>query len=208
MAHSQQDTFSFSLDGYRPEKMLINADNYTRVKLKPAPARANNRLRDRLSSFTKDLGRDEQKKWFTGDESYASLLDNRFLIARQFPSTGMSLNVDRASYSNIRRFISMNSIVPPDAFSAETLGTERAGNGVLIREGGVVLTIGYLVTEAEHHANLIPWQELAARRPGPYCLHLYGKNEARPGRKLGHATRLYPLGALAGLAEEELASEM
>lgn len=121
LAHSQQDTFSFTLDGYRPEKMLVNADNYTRVKLKPAPATANNRLRDRLSSFTKDLGRDEQKKWFTGDESYASLLDNRFLIARQFPSTGMSLNVDRASYSNIRRFISMNSIVPPDAVRIEEM---------------------------------------------------------------------------------------
>lgn len=121
LAHSQQDTFSFTLDGYRPEKMLVNADNYTRVKLKPAPATSNNRLRDRLSSFTKDLGRDEQKKWFTGDESYASLLDNRFLIARQFPSTGMSLNVDRASYSNIRRFISMNSIVPPDAVRIEEM---------------------------------------------------------------------------------------
>ena len=41
------------------------------------------------------------------------------------------------------------SVVPADAFSAETLGTERAGNGVLIREDGVVLTIGYLITEAE-----------------------------------------------------------
>jgi S1-C subfamily serine protease len=45
--------------------------------------------------------------------------------------------------------VGIRSIVPPDAFSAETLGTERAGNGVLIREGGVVLTIGYLITEAE-----------------------------------------------------------
>lgn len=121
LAHSKLDTFSFMLDGYHPEKMLVNADNYVRVKLKPAPATANNRLRDRLASFTKDLGRDEQKKWFTGDESYASLLENRFLIARQFPSTGMSLNVDRASYSNIRRFISTNSIVPPDAVRVEEM---------------------------------------------------------------------------------------
>ena len=112
LAHSQLDTFSFFLEGYRPEKIPVNADNYVRIKLKPAPATSNNRFRDRLSSFTKDLGRDEQKKWFAGDESYASLLENRFLIARQFPSTGMSLNVDRASYSNIRRFINMNSIVP------------------------------------------------------------------------------------------------
>ena len=121
LAHSQLDTFSFFLEGYRPEKIPVNADNYVRIKLKPAPATSNNRFRDRLSSFTKDLGRDEQKKWFAGDESYASLLENRFLIARQFPSTGMSLNVDRASYSNIRRFITMNSIVPPDAVRIEEM---------------------------------------------------------------------------------------
>jgi S1-C subfamily serine protease len=43
----------------------------------------------------------------------------------------------------------LHAIIPGDAFTAETLGTERAGNAVLIRENGVVLTIGYLITEAE-----------------------------------------------------------
>src|SRR3981081_2224928 len=45
--------------------------------------------------------------------------------------------------------VGVRSIIPGDAFSAETLGTERAGNGVLIRKDGLVLTIGYLITEAE-----------------------------------------------------------
>src|SRR5258708_33785095 len=45
--------------------------------------------------------------------------------------------------------VGVRSIVPGDAFSAETLGTERAGNGVLIGRDGLVLTIGYLITEAE-----------------------------------------------------------
>src|SRR3954454_19531206 len=54
-------------------------------------------------------------------------------------------NLDQALGS----VVGIRSVVPPDAFSAETLGTERAGNGVLIREDGVVLTIGYLITEAE-----------------------------------------------------------
>jgi S1-C subfamily serine protease len=45
--------------------------------------------------------------------------------------------------------VGIKSIVPADAFTAETLGTERAGNGVLIRGDGLVLTIGYLITEAE-----------------------------------------------------------
>jgi S1-C subfamily serine protease len=45
--------------------------------------------------------------------------------------------------------VGIRSIVPGDAFTAETLGTDRAGNGVLIRGDGLVLTIGYLITEAE-----------------------------------------------------------
>lgn len=45
--------------------------------------------------------------------------------------------------------VSLSAIVPSDAFTAETLGTERAGNGVIIQETGLVLTIGYLVTEAQ-----------------------------------------------------------
>jgi S1-C subfamily serine protease len=38
--------------------------------------------------------------------------------------------------------------VPENAFTAEVLGTERAGYGVVIRPDGLVLTIGYLITEA------------------------------------------------------------
>jgi S1-C subfamily serine protease len=44
--------------------------------------------------------------------------------------------------------VGLHSIIPNDAFTAETLGTERAGNGVVI-DDGLVLTIGYLITEAE-----------------------------------------------------------
>jgi S1-C subfamily serine protease len=38
--------------------------------------------------------------------------------------------------------------VPEDAFTASILGTDRVGNGVVIRADGLVLTIGYLITEA------------------------------------------------------------
>src|SRR6202165_4988924 len=36
----------------------------------------------------------------------------------------------------------------PDARSAATLGTEREGTGVVIGKGGLILTIGYLIVEA------------------------------------------------------------
>ncbi len=45
--------------------------------------------------------------------------------------------------------LQISSIVPENAFSAATLGTERAGNAVVIGDDGLVLTIGYLVNEAE-----------------------------------------------------------
>ena len=45
--------------------------------------------------------------------------------------------------------LGLQATVPEDAFTATTLGTERAGSGVLIRKDGLVLTIGYLITEAE-----------------------------------------------------------
>jgi len=121
VSNQQIDTFSFSMEGYRTERLVVDAEQYVRVKLKLLPASVMNARRDKLSSFTKDLGKDEQKKWFAGDETYASLLENHFVSAKRFPNTGMSLNVDRASYSNIRRFITLNSLVPPDAVRIEEM---------------------------------------------------------------------------------------
>jgi S1-C subfamily serine protease len=66
----------------------------------------------------------------------------------------------------LNSLVGLRAIVPGDAFTAETLGTERAGNGVLIRDG-VVLTIGYLIIEAQtiwlHLAdgNAVPGHVLA-----------------------------------------------
>jgi len=44
--------------------------------------------------------------------------------------------------------VGVHSLVPPDARTADSLGTERAGNGVVIDSEGAVLTIGYLIMEA------------------------------------------------------------
>ncbi|MBN9073858.1 MAG: serine protease [Rhizobiales bacterium] len=49
----------------------------------------------------------------------------------------------------LRSIVSVQATIPEDAFTAPILGAERAGGGVVIRESGVVLTIGYLITEAE-----------------------------------------------------------
>jgi len=45
--------------------------------------------------------------------------------------------------------VALKSLVPHDATSAAALGVEREGSGVVLDAGGLVLTIGYLITEAE-----------------------------------------------------------
>jgi Ca-activated chloride channel homolog len=121
ISNQQVDTFTISLDGYRPERVLANADNYLTVKMKLLPASTSTMRQNKLSSLTSGLTKEEQRRWFAGDETYASIIENRFVNSKKFPNTRLSLNIDRASYSNIRRFISLNSYVPPDAVRIEEM---------------------------------------------------------------------------------------
>jgi len=44
--------------------------------------------------------------------------------------------------------VKIRSMIPDEAFTADILGTERLGSGVVIGSSGLILTIGYLITEA------------------------------------------------------------
>jgi len=48
----------------------------------------------------------------------------------------------------LRSIVKIRAVVPEDAFTAGILGSERTGNGVVIEPNGLILTIGYLITEA------------------------------------------------------------
>ena len=45
--------------------------------------------------------------------------------------------------------VSVNTYIPENSYSAEVLGTERNGHGIVIRDDGLILTVGYIITEAE-----------------------------------------------------------
>ncbi|MGO4871099.1 MAG: S1C family serine protease [Roseiarcus sp.] len=95
--------------------------------------------------------------------------------------------------------VALQSEIPEDAFTASTLGVKRAGSGVVIRESGLVLTIGYLITEAENvwltsaGGRLIPAHALAVDSETGFglvqaldrldlpALDLGSSSEAQPG---------------------------
>ncbi|MFY9699698.1 MAG: S1C family serine protease [Rhodoplanes sp.] len=75
----------------------------------------------------------------------SSLSDWRVPLSVQPRPNDYDYDLDGALSS----MVAIRAQIPHDAFTAGVLGTERAGHGVLIRANGLVLTIGYLITEAE-----------------------------------------------------------
>lgn len=62
-------------------------------------------------------------------------------------TVGASRAQDRARQI-LDAVVELNAVIPPDARTARGLGTFRRGNGIIINDNGLVLTIGYLVLEA------------------------------------------------------------
>ncbi|MCZ6497670.1 MAG: S1C family serine protease [Gammaproteobacteria bacterium] len=51
--------------------------------------------------------------------------------------------------SALEPLVSVRSHVPDNAMTAGLLGTERSGHGVRIRDDGLIVTVGYVVSEAD-----------------------------------------------------------
>jgi Ca-activated chloride channel homolog len=109
------DTLLFSYEGYQKEQVIVRSDKYITLSLKLLPSIVSSNKKSKLASLTQDLSRDQQRKWYSGNETYASVVENGFVDAKNHSTTGIALNIDRASYSNIRRFVNLNLEVPPDA---------------------------------------------------------------------------------------------
>lgn len=114
------DSITVSIEGYDTKTLRVKTDVWQSIVLKVSETAAS-KSKPKLISVTKDLKQDTRVNWFTGDETYFQLVENDFVVASGFPNTGFSLNVNKASYSNVRRFINMGSTVPPDAVRVEEM---------------------------------------------------------------------------------------
>ena len=130
------DSITVSLEGFEPQTLKVKTDVWQNIILKIAAA-FTLKNRPKLISFTKDSKNSGRFNPFINDETYFKLIENEFVNAADFPNTSFSLNVNKASYSNVRRFINMRSKVPPDAVRPEeminyfNLGYERPeGNDI------------------------------------------------------------------------------
>lgn len=114
------DTLTFSLDGYESLTLPVHYASWQNVIMKVLVANAN-KLKPKLISVTRDKVTNRRYNLSINAETYFELVENEVVPVNRFPSTGFSLNVNKASYSNVRRFLNMGSMVPPDAVRAEEL---------------------------------------------------------------------------------------
>ncbi len=114
------DSLTISVDGYEPKSLKVNAEQWQYITLKILPSNVNSN-RPKLISVTKNLEHTSKVRWYIDNETYFQLVENEYVRADKFPNTGFSLNINKASYSNVRRFINMKSVVPPDAVRTEEM---------------------------------------------------------------------------------------
>jgi Ca-activated chloride channel family protein len=120
LQNKKTDTVTVSLEGYLKQTLVVDAATFAEVKLKKS-SYAKSTSFNKLASITENLKRETQQQWFAGDETYASTIENQFINATAYPTTGLTLNIDKASYSNVRRFLSLHTPVPTDAVRIEEM---------------------------------------------------------------------------------------
>jgi Ca-activated chloride channel family protein len=120
MTTKRIDSITISLDGYQALSIKLETSKYHSLVLKTLLTSANLQ-KNRLLSFTRNLKPSDRRNWTVGTETYNSLIENDFVEADKYPETGFAINTDKASYSNVRRFLNMSTTVPPDAVRTEEL---------------------------------------------------------------------------------------
>ncbi|CAN5140388.1 hypothetical protein BH11BAC6_BH11BAC6_17030 [soil metagenome] len=114
------DSITVIAEGFETLRTVADAKKYNEYILKIASAIKMVSTR-KLSSLLPENPEDISDTYNHLGETYTTLIENEFTGAERNPETGFALNINRASYSNIRRFINNDMEVPPDAVRIEEM---------------------------------------------------------------------------------------
>ncbi|MEO6134963.1 MAG: von Willebrand factor type A domain-containing protein [Ginsengibacter sp.] len=114
------DSLIVSKDGYLTQDLFIKTNAYQQIILKLIPPKANSQ-KNKLISLTEGKSGSLYPMSYYDNESYSNLIENDFVKTSGDYKTSFSMRIDKASYSNIRRFINQNSKVPPDAVRVDEM---------------------------------------------------------------------------------------
>ncbi|MEO6893683.1 MAG: von Willebrand factor type A domain-containing protein [Ginsengibacter sp.] len=114
------DSMIFSLDGYVPQNLRIKASEYQHIVLKIIPIGSQINSQKLVSITTGSTGSIFPLSYYE-NESYSNLAENDFIQTNIKTHTQFSMRIDKASYSNVRRFINQGTQVPVDAVRVDEM---------------------------------------------------------------------------------------
>jgi Ca-activated chloride channel homolog len=103
----------------RPEAARVKVGRTEADRMPSAAGVRGARARGHVEHLPVEPWRERKEPWNT--EAYARIEENRFLAAAANPLSTFSIDVDAASYSNVRRFLSQGALPPADAVRLEEL---------------------------------------------------------------------------------------
>lgn len=115
------DSVTITLAGYETITILFTANAYEVTALKPTVLRTvkqSGQLRSLLQSSATGI---QQQWWQKGGETYSQLAEHLPVQTAAYPAATFALNVDKASYSNVRRMLQQSMRVPVDAVRIEEM---------------------------------------------------------------------------------------
>lgn len=113
------DSLIFSCDGYDSSFVRVKADNYIKVLMKPLPSSVIF-TKDNFSVLLNKAPAESERNF--RDETYLPTGESYFINTKRSPGIAFSANINRASYSNVRRLINeMDGLLPPGAIRIEEM---------------------------------------------------------------------------------------
>lgn len=114
------DSLVFSRVDYITQRLKIETEKYLSVQLKMTPQKAS-LSSYKLVSFTEGVPGYTPPLVLYKGETYANLVENEYVKTNNKSRTTFSMRIDKASYSNVRRFLNQETNVPPEAVRIEEM---------------------------------------------------------------------------------------
>ncbi|MFW5820891.1 MAG: YfbK domain-containing protein [Bacteroidota bacterium] len=124
----------FNYVGYEIEEVKINGRSIIDIKMAPSNVALEevvvvghgSRMKSMLSGVVRGINRSGQPSYDAylqphNTEGYSTIHENGYKDVFHNPLSTFSIDVDRASYSNVRRFLNMGQIPPKDAVRIEEM---------------------------------------------------------------------------------------
>mgnify|MGYP001627402299 CR=1 FL=1 len=115
-----KDSIHLSFEGYESLSLSVDSRQFQLIQMR-SHSGTSKLYKNYKASVVKDLSTSYTMNSLGLGESYTGIIENDFIKTNTFPETGFSLNIDNASYSNIRRFINNGMMIPQDAIRIEEM---------------------------------------------------------------------------------------